>query len=145
MAEAPPTLRGDLNDEGPDTLLILLLSFLLPGAGHALIGLTRRGLAFFAIIALMFSTGLLLHGRPYYFDPDNFLSILATFGSLGSGLFDLSARFSGWSGDGASRTYEYGNAFILTAGLMNLLLVLDVWERLTSPDEDAADDAESRS
>jgi hypothetical protein len=24
--------------------------------------------------------------------------------------------------------YEYGTAFLLTAGLMNLLLVLDVWD-----------------
>jgi hypothetical protein len=30
--------------------------------------------------------------------------------------------------DPLSGTYEYGNAFILTAGLMNLLVVAEAWD-----------------
>jgi hypothetical protein len=33
-----------------------------------------------------------------------------------------------YQGDILSPTYEYGSAFLLTAGLMNLLLVLDTWD-----------------
>ena len=34
----------------------------------------------------------------------------------------------GYHGDLVSPGFEYGSAFILTAGLMNLLLVLDAWD-----------------
>ncbi len=34
----------------------------------------------------------------------------------------------GYHGDLLSATYEYGSAFLLTAGLMNLLVVLDAWD-----------------
>lgn len=143
MAETPPALRGDLSDEGPDFLLVLLVAFLLPGAGHALIGLMRRGIAFFLIVSSMFITGLVLGGRLYEIDPQNLLSFLATIASHGSGILDLAARFGGWVGDMRARTYEYGTAFILTAGLMNLLLVFDVWERLScGPEDELTGDAE---
>ena len=33
-----------------------------------------------------------------------------------------------YQGDVISAGYEYGTAFLLTAGLMNLLLVLDAWD-----------------
>ncbi len=134
MAETPPPVRGDLREEGPDTLLVVLIALLVPGAGHALIGLLRRGVAFFFVVSLMFSTGILLQGHLYEPDLHNLLSVVATIASHGSGILDLAARYSGWTGDVQSRTYVYGTTFILTAGLMNLLLVFDVWERL-SPDE----------
>jgi hypothetical protein len=35
---------------------------------------------------------------------------------------------AGYVGDVISTTYEYGTAFLLTAGLMNLLLILDVMD-----------------
>lgn len=142
MAETPPTVRGGLNEDGPDTLLVVVIAFLVPGAGHALIGLLRRGVAFFAIVALTFSTGLLLSGRLYEPDLQNLLSVVATIASHGSGVFDIAARFAGWSGDMQARTYEYGTAFILTAGLMNLLLVFDVWERLSSEPDDGSEPEE---
>ena len=34
----------------------------------------------------------------------------------------------GYSGDIVASGYEYGTAFLLTAGLMNWLLVLDCWD-----------------
>ncbi len=55
------------------------------------------------------------------------LSMLATVGALGMG-----SRISSCAGASATAVtsvapgYEYGTAFLLTAGLMNWLLVLDV-------------------
>ena len=34
----------------------------------------------------------------------------------------------GYRGDIHASSYEYGSAFLLTAGLMNLLVILDVWD-----------------
>ena len=64
------------------------------------------------------------------------IRILATLGCLGSGLPVLVLRF-GWGYEGVVEAagYEYGGAFILSAGLMNLLLILDVWDIATGTKE----------
>lgn len=145
MAETPPEVcRDRLKFDRPDTILLFLLAFLIPGTGHALLGQLRKGLSFFAIIGLMFVTGIMLDGRLYEIDFGRPLSVIATLASQGSGLLDLAARFIGWTGDGYSRTYEYGTAFILTSGIMNLLLLFDVWEELAAKDgeQDARFDAD---
>jgi hypothetical protein len=48
----------------------------------------------------------------------------------GAGLLNIAARLfsSNPGGTVLAPTYEYGCAFLLTAGLMNLLLMLDVWD-----------------
>jgi Family of unknown function (DUF6677) len=48
----------------------------------------------------------------------------------GAGLLNIVARMLSENPGGMilSPTYEYGCAFLLTAGLMNLLLVLDAWD-----------------
>ena len=47
---------------------------------------------------------------------------------MGSGALYFVARAMGSFGDVKSITYEYGSTFTLSAGLMNLLLVLDCWD-----------------
>jgi hypothetical protein len=48
----------------------------------------------------------------------------------GAGLLNLGARFFSDNPGGSilAPTYEYGCAYLLTAGLMNLLLMLDAWD-----------------
>ena len=49
--------------------------------------------------------------------------------SLGLGPVALALRWgAGYQGDIAAPGYEVGSAFLLTAGLMNLLLVFDAWD-----------------
>jgi hypothetical protein len=48
---------------------------------------------------------------------------------MGMGLAYFVLRFLvGYEGDLVAAGYEYGTAFLLTAGLMNWLLVLDCWD-----------------
>jgi len=111
--------------------LLLLLSWLLPGAGHILLGRRRRGLAFLAIVAACVLIGLDLDGNLYRIVADRPLTVLATLASMGMGAPYFGLRFLvGYQGDIVAPGYEYGSAFLLTAGLMNLLLVLDVWDIL---------------
>ena len=58
------------------------------------------------------------------------LTILATFAVYGAGLLNLIARgvLENPGGTILAQTYEYGCAYLLTAGLMNLLLVLDAYD-----------------
>ena len=48
---------------------------------------------------------------------------------MGMGLpYFLLRYLAGYTGEVIAPGYEYGTAFLLTAGLMNLLLVLDAWD-----------------
>ena len=47
---------------------------------------------------------------------------------MGAGALYFIAKGMGVHGDVTSITYEYGTTFTLTAGLMNLLLVLDCFD-----------------
>ena len=106
----------------------MILAFLIPGAGHFYLGRRARALAFFAIILLLFVIGLSIDGRLYTVQQGSLLSLLATAGSMGSGVLYFIARAMGPFGDITSITFEYGTAFVLTAGLMNLLLMLDAFD-----------------
>lgn len=110
------------------TITAMVLALLIPGAGHFYLGRRGRGATFFAIILVLFVVGLAVDGRLYTIQEGNFLSLLATLGSMGSGLFYLIARRIREFGDITSITFEYGTAFVLTAGLMNLLLVVDSFD-----------------
>lgn len=90
------------------------------------LGKVRRGLAYFAIVTIAFFVGLALHGRLPSVEAGHPLSWLATGTVWGTGLLRAGAQLAGLgAGDIASASYEYGNTYLLTAGLMNLLLVLD--------------------
>ena len=108
----------------------MVLAFLVPGAGHYYLGYRRRALAFFAIVVFMFVVGLSIDGNLYTLKESGraLLRVLASFGSMGSGILYFAAKAMGPHGDVTSITYEYGTTFTLTAGLMNLLLVLDCFD-----------------
>ncbi len=110
------------------TAAAMVLAFLIPGAGHFVLGRRARAIAFFCIVLFMFVVGLAIDGRLYTIQQGNVLTLLATIGSMGAGLLYFIARALGPFGDITSITFEYGTAFILTAGLMNLLLILDVYD-----------------
>ena len=107
-----------------------LLAWVFPGLGHFYLGRRSAGLAFAAIVTAAFLLGLSFEGRLYTIDGSQPLTILATFAVSGAGLLNVAARFLVDNPGGAilSPTYEYGCAYLLTAGLMNLLLVLDAWD-----------------
>jgi hypothetical protein len=106
------------------------LAWLFPGLGHLLV--KRRGTAilYAIIVTATFLLGLSFEGRLYSPEPGQPLTILATFAVYGAGLLNIAARYFSSNPNGTilSVTYEYGCAFLLTAGLMNLLLMLDVYD-----------------
>lgn len=106
-----------------------VVGWLVPGAGHWYLGRRGRALAFLGLVAASLALGLALHGNLYRPLPGQPLTYLATLGCMGMGLpYFLLRYLAGYSGEVIAPGYEYGTAFILTAGLMNLLLVLDAWD-----------------
>jgi hypothetical protein len=106
---------------------LLALGWLLPGLGHFILGRRSRAVVFAVVILVAFATGLILDGElilPRHGDP---LSYLAAIAIVGNGVLFFIAKYLGL-GQGAvtAASYEFGNTFLLTAGMMNLLLLLDI-------------------
>lgn len=114
-------------------ILATVLAWIVPGLGHFYLGRRRTALAFAAIVVVTFLAGISFQGRLYSIEQGQPLTILATFAVFGSGILNLAARLLSDNPGGAilATTYEYGCAYLLTAGLMNLLLVLDAWDIAT--------------
>lgn len=109
--------------------LVSAAAWLVPGAGHLLLGRTRKGLIFLIVLPVMFAVGLALDGRLFPFEVSQPLVGLAACANLGAGLPYLIASALGLGpGVVTAWSYEYGNAFLIVAGLLNMLVVLDAYD-----------------
>jgi len=107
-------------------VLLSLASWAIPGAGHLWLGRRSKGFIFLIALPLMFALGLKIQGRLFPFDMSEPLVGLAALADLGIGLIYFAAGALGYgTGDVRAVTYEYGNAFLIVAGLLNLLVVID--------------------
>jgi hypothetical protein len=109
--------------------LICAAAWLLPGLGHLWLGKRQKGVTFLIALTLMFAFGLWLDGALFPFQLAEPLVALGAFADLGIGLPYFVARAVGiGGGDVVAITYEYGNTFVIVAGLLNMLVVLDVFD-----------------
>jgi hypothetical protein len=89
----------------------------------------EKGLIFLITLPLMFAFGLWLEGRLFPFEPTQPLVALAAFADIGLGVPYLIAKAVGAGGGRVvAETFEYGNAFLIVAGLLNMLVVLDAFD-----------------
>jgi len=126
----------------------IVAAWILPGLGHVLLGRVRRGLAFFVLVLGSFTLGIAHDGRLALRDPQQpILTTLQVVANVGVGPADLAARMAVYGGPvysvrdrvvsdaleilrdrSRSQASNYGTAYLWTAGLMNLLLLFDVWD-----------------
>jgi hypothetical protein len=119
---APPVHRGN-------AAVAMLSAWLVPGLGHIYLKRPLRGFAFFLLVVASVLIGCRLEGNLYQAVPGQPLTLLATFASMGMGFLYFLLRYAlHYQGNIMGAGYEYGTAFLLTGGLMNLLLVLDAWD-----------------
>jgi hypothetical protein len=110
-----------------------ILTWVVPGSGHLLIGKTARGLILGGVVLLMFVLGLLLGGHLYGPHSSADIGLLAyVYGFCNLGL-GLAYTVCMWAGVGVSdqagrATAEYGNVFLIIAGLLNYLSMLDAFD-----------------
>jgi hypothetical protein len=109
-------------------VLICAAAWVVPGLGHLWLG-RRKGLIFLLVLPAMFAFGLLLQGRIFPLEPSQPLVALAALANMGMGLPYLIARAAGYgAGNVIAVTYEYGNTFLIVAGLLNTLVVIDAFD-----------------
>lgn len=108
---------------------LCLLSWLVPGAGHFWLGRAQKGTVFIVLLPLMFVLGLSLSGRIFPFELSQPLVALAAFADLGIGLpYFLAWAFGYGAGTVVDATYEYGNTYLIVAGLLNMLVMIDAYD-----------------
>jgi hypothetical protein len=109
--------------------LVCVVAWAIPGAGHFWLGQRQKATVFFTSLLLMFVTGLLLSGRLFPFEFSDPLGALAAVANAGMGLPWIVARLQGaGAGTVTAITYEYGNCFLIVAGLLNFLVILDAYD-----------------
>lgn len=128
-AQTPPIVRPQGNPVRGNPVVAVLSAWLVPGLGHFYLKRRLRGLAFLVLVVASILIGCSLEGKLYVVERGQPLTILATLGSMGMGFPYFLLRYGlHYQGNVMGAGFEYGTAFLLTAGLMNLLLVLDVWD-----------------
>jgi hypothetical protein len=110
-------------------VLLCLAAWAIPGLGHLWQGRRLKGLIFLIALPLMFAIGLAIQGRLFPFEMSDPLVGLAAVADFGIGLPYFIASALGLGAGGVRAvTYEYGNAFVMTAGLLNFLVVIDAYD-----------------
>jgi len=101
--------------------LVLVAGWLVPGAGHLLLGKWVRALLLFVSVLGMYLIGLALQGKVYTPNFGDILDMLGFLGQLGMGLLYVLARAFGWGATSMVNTLsDYGTKFLIVAGLLNL-------------------------
>jgi len=112
------------------------LAWLIPGGGHFLLKRPGRGGLIAASVAAMFLLGLMMRGA--LFQPqtgDLLTTVIYCGGFVGDLLSGVLYLFTVWLGyaqqDVAGHVHDYGAKFLVGAGLLNLLAMVDVFEIAT--------------
>jgi hypothetical protein len=108
---------------------LCLAAWLVPGLGHFLVGRKGRALVLFLAIVAMFAFGLAMQGQFFATGSASYLHTLGYFAELSVGVPMPAATFFGYAG---GDTYficsDYGTAFLISAGMLNVLTILDAYD-----------------
>ena len=109
--------------------LVCIAAWLVPGAGHLLQRRTQKGIVFLIVLPLMFALGLMLNGRLFPLEVSHPLVFLGAIANRGVGVpYVIAKMLDLGTGLVTAVTYEYGNTFLMTAGLLNFLVILDAYD-----------------
>ena len=112
------------------------LGWLVPGAGHFLLKRPGRGALISASVVIVFLFGLMMRGAMFQPQTGDLLTTViyvgGFIGDLASGLLYLLSVWLGYSQpDVAGHVHDYGTKFLVAAGLLNILAMVDAYEIAT--------------
>ncbi len=117
---------------GKKPWIAALSAWLIPGGGHLYLGHRGRALGFLAIFLACLWIGCDLDGQLATWASSQPLSPLRVLGLLDSWAMGVSyfllTKVVHYQGVATAPGFEYGSTFLVTAGLMNVLLILDAWD-----------------
>ena len=105
------------------------LAWLVPGAGHLVLGASRKAAVLFVALTSMYVIGLALGGRLFPLQLSEPLVFFSALAQWTVGLPRLASLVGGFGrGDVVAATYEYANTLLIVSGLLNALVVLDAYD-----------------
>ena len=115
--------------QGARSFFIAIVAWIVPGLGHLFQRRIGRAIAGFAAVGTMAVIGLWMRGNVFPMQGDDAFSLLGFIADAGSGIFYFLAHTIEKSGPDVSRAAgDYGTRLIATAGVLNMLFVLDALE-----------------
>ncbi|HKP83298.1 MAG TPA: DUF6677 family protein [Pyrinomonadaceae bacterium] len=117
--------------------LIGALAWFVPGLGHLMLKRWWRALLMGGAVLLSFFVGLAMGGHMFDLNApegsSQLLQVPPMIANLGTGALYIISWLLGYGFaddpvQAARATYEYGNTFLLIAGLMNYLTMLDAFD-----------------
>ncbi|MCW5967056.1 MAG: hypothetical protein KIT57_00955 [Blastocatellales bacterium] len=117
----------------PRMMAACAAALVVPGAGHLVLGRTMRAAAIGLGIAAMFILGFVMEGHLHTPVQGEWLTWFFTILDAGIGApyavcLALNLGFEVTPDQAAKITFEYGNTFLMVAGALNMLAVLDVYD-----------------
>jgi hypothetical protein len=117
-------------------IMPVIAAWALPGGGHFLLKKSGRGALILASVALMFLFGLGMQGMMFTPEKGDLLTTIINYGGfacdLAGGVFYVAAAVFGYAQpDMPGAVHDYGTKFLVTAGLLNILAMVDVYEIAT--------------
>jgi len=116
-------------------LPILAFAWIVPGGGHFLLKRSGRGSILGGAVLLAFLAGLLMRGPifAWLWSPRDMLaSLIHCGGFIAQLLAGLPFFFTVWLGyeqpDVPGLAHDYGTKFLVIAGLLNVLAIVDAYE-----------------
>ena len=103
-------------------------AWVFPGLGHFMLGRKWRALILGASILAMFLLGLAMRGQFFATGSGSYLETLGYLGELCVGAPMPVAKFFGYAGDPLFVSSEFGTTFLVTAGMLNVLCILDAYD-----------------
>lgn len=112
----------------PLAIFVAVAGWLVPGLGHLLLGRWGKAIGYFLAVAALAVIGLRMRGDVFTSGGDAF-GMLGFLADLGAGVFYFFAHAINPAGADVSRAAgDYGTRLIATAGVLNLLCVLEAYQ-----------------
>jgi hypothetical protein len=114
-------------------LHVVALGWLIPGGGHLFLGRRGRGALLALSVVVMFVCGLMMRGAMFQPQTGDLLTTIiycgGFLGNLASGILYLLSVWLGYAQpDVAGHVHDYGTKFLVAAGLLNVLAMVDAFE-----------------
>ena len=115
---------------------VVVLAWLIPGGGHFLLKRPGRGGVLAACVICMFVLGLMMRGALFQPQGGDLLTTVIYWGgfigNLMSGVLYFLTISLGYNvPDMAGHVHDYGAKFLVAAGLLNILAMVDAFEIAT--------------